>query len=162
MAQRPRKSKNNGENSGALIPQPHGGALRRAGTKGNKGGGRPRDAIKQAYVELLSEHGVALLRNILTGKVTVPLERKCEHCGKKPTRPRPDPAELLELVPDLNTRLRALGEANRYGLGGREELTLVHPEVTTRVQATLRLIASRPSWDSEELINELGASVWLR
>ena len=33
---------------GELVPQPHGGALRR-GNPGNRGGGRPSHAVKQAF-----------------------------------------------------------------------------------------------------------------
>ena len=32
-----------------LIPQPHGGALNSGGTPGNRGGGRPSHAVKQAF-----------------------------------------------------------------------------------------------------------------
>ena len=32
-----------------LIPQPHGGALASGGTPGNKGGGRPPSALREAF-----------------------------------------------------------------------------------------------------------------
>jgi hypothetical protein len=65
-----------------------------------------------------------------------------------------------ELIPDLNTRLRALAEANRYGLGPQEEITVLSPEVQVRVRQTIQLIASKPSWDSQALIDALGEQVW--
>lgn len=32
-----------------LIPQPHGGALAKGGYRGNKGGGRPPSALREAF-----------------------------------------------------------------------------------------------------------------
>ena len=50
---------------GELIPQPHGGALRR-GNPGNRGGGRPSHAVKQAFcgdLELAHERILSLLHD---------------------------------------------------------------------------------------------------
>lgn len=42
----------------------------------------------------------------------------------------------------------------------KEQITVMHPDVIMRVQATLRLIGSRASWDSQELIDTLSEEVW--
>ena len=50
---------------GELVPQPHGGALRR-GNPGNRGGGRPSHAVKQAFcgdLELVHQRIRALLKD---------------------------------------------------------------------------------------------------
>jgi len=50
---------------GELVPQPHGGALRR-GNPGNRGGGRPSHAVKQAFcgdLELAHERILSLLHD---------------------------------------------------------------------------------------------------
>lgn len=49
-----------------LIPQPHGGVLRRGGKKGNKGGGRTPDEFKTMMAELASTRStVAAVKKIL-------------------------------------------------------------------------------------------------
>jgi hypothetical protein len=56
--------------------------------------------------------------------------------------------------------MRALKWAAEHGYG-RETLTVVSPEVVTRIERTQKLIASRPTWDAKELIDRLGAEVWV-
>jgi hypothetical protein len=48
------------KNSDELVPQPHAGALLPGGKRRNAGGGRPRDVIREAYLKLLTDKGVAL------------------------------------------------------------------------------------------------------
>jgi len=69
---------------GELIPQPHGGALRR-GNPGNRGGGRPSHAVKQAFcgdLELAHQRVRALLQD-----------------------PSLRPADLIDIFGKLMTRL---------------------------------------------------------
>jgi hypothetical protein len=56
----------------------------------------------------------------------------------------------------------ALGYANflaKYGLGEKNEMSVVSPDVQSRLQAQVTLIGSRPSWDAEDLLNQL-SEVW--
>ncbi len=49
-----------------LVPQPHGGALK-VGNPGNKGGpGRPRSIIREKLSGVMTDHGVAVLEEIIT------------------------------------------------------------------------------------------------
>lgn len=49
----------------------------------------------------------------------------------------------------------------RRGLfGDKERITEFSAELTLKVQQQLQLIASKPSWDSEELISRLSIEVW--
>jgi hypothetical protein len=56
-------------------------------------------------------------------------------------------------------RIKALDLAGKYGLGTKDEVTLITPEVRSRVESTVTLIASRPQWDSADLLKQLDA-VW--
>ena len=73
--------KSGGANSGELAKQPHGGALKRGGNYGNKGGGRPSKAIRGTFREIL-EQGLPHLLAFATDArekqrpVTCP---ECEH-----------------------------------------------------------------------------------
>jgi hypothetical protein len=42
----------------------------------------------------------------------------------------------------------------------REQVTVMHPDVIMRVQATLCVIASQPTWESEALIQKLSEEIW--
>lgn len=112
--------------TGALVPQPHGGAIRNGGP--NSGGpGRPPSEIRAA------------MRKALDGEVL-------ESLGKK----------------FIANELDALGYASflaKYGLGEKTELTVVSPEIKAKVQVQVDIIASRPVWDSGELLDRL-SEVW--
>lgn len=57
----------------ALVPQPHGGAIRKGGTPGNRGGGRPPDEFKQMCRELASSAAVrANVQEILASPKNYP------------------------------------------------------------------------------------------
>jgi len=124
---------NSERNSGDLIPQSHGGALLPGGKRGNAGGGRPRDAIREAYVNVLTEHGVAFIRDVVEGRVVTPLPEGCEHCGHEPTNGSVVETHALRMAPSVDARLRAIDIANRYGLGGRDEITVVSADVQQRL-----------------------------
>lgn len=52
------KSSVDSTDSSVLVPQPHGGAIRRGGKPGNKGGGRPPDAFKRHARNLLKKRNL--------------------------------------------------------------------------------------------------------
>ena len=49
------------------VPQKHGGALKSGGTPGNKGGGRPSNALRGSLREILDE-GLPHLKRFVTGE----------------------------------------------------------------------------------------------
>lgn len=56
----------NGENNGARLAQPHGGALRAGGTLGNRGGsGRPPNELRRGLRDILEGGGLKRLEKIL-------------------------------------------------------------------------------------------------
>lgn len=59
------KSKKTADDSSALVPQPHGGALRR-GNPGNKGGGRPPSELRRRLREAGADR-LSVLEEIADG-----------------------------------------------------------------------------------------------
>lgn len=131
----------------ALIPQPNGrGAIYRGGVPGNKGGGRPPHAIRDNFRALLDGDGTKLLKRVLSG--TVPLQEECEKCGHKPKK-------KLRVEAVVGDGLKSVEILARFGVGTKDELTTISPEVRMRVQQTVALIASRSDWKSDELLTAL-------
>lgn len=133
--------------AGALVPQGHGGAIKTGGNPGNRGGtGRPPHAIRDDWRGLLDAHGTGFLKQILQGAVT--LRQKCESCGHEPKR-------KVKVATSVDQGLTAIATLARFGIGTKDELTTISPEVRMRVHQTVALIASRAKWDSEELLKAL-------
>ena len=133
--------KNNGAGSKKdvrrLIPQEHGGALLSGGVPGNAGGtGRPPSEVR-ARLRGSFEERIPVLEQFMDGQVTLPLRRRCEHCGKEPTN-RDEDAEVLRLAPSPADILRAFDIAGKYGLGTTRQINTEH--VRERLRATLETI----------------------
>jgi hypothetical protein len=47
----------------------------------------------------------------------------------------------------------------KYGLGEKNELTVISPEIKAKIQTQVDIIGSKASWDSQELLNQL-SEVW--
>lgn len=60
---------NSGESPGpALVPQLHGGALLSGGKPGNRGGGRPKAAVRADLLRILDEYGIPHAEAVLAGE----------------------------------------------------------------------------------------------
>jgi hypothetical protein len=59
----------------------------------------------------------------------------------------------------IRDRRGAVDTMLKYSVGLRDEITVVHPDVQSRVEQTVALIGSRVSWSSGELLNAL-SPVW--
>jgi len=94
-----------------LVSQPHGGAIQRGGNFGNRGGGRPSNALREQLEAILTD-GVGVVAEIVASD-----ERSARD------------------------RLAALDFAARYSIGQKHELTVASPEVQMRVNATVECIA---------------------
>jgi hypothetical protein len=109
---------------GALIPQPHGGALRNGGT--NRGGpGRPPDAVRAAYRELGATKGFGFISDLLDGKLAVSLLGKCDACEHE----QPLSEEWVELMMNriharVDHMLRANEQALKVGLPKAKEMVI--------------------------------------
>ncbi len=70
--------------TGELVPQEHGGALRWGGT--NKGGGRTPEEIKGSFRKLIAEKGLPWAERLLDAPKTV----LCPKCGTEVKPPASD------------------------------------------------------------------------
>lgn len=132
-----------------MEAQEHGGALRRGGT--NRGGtGRPPHVIRDHFRELLAAQGTKHLAEVLAG--VVHFRGKCEKCSHVQTR-------KINHASESGERTRVVEVLARFGIGTKDELNLISPEVRTRVQETVALIASRADWKSTELLEALDV-IW--
>lgn len=112
---------------GALVPQPHGGALRRGSQPGNKGGtGRTPSAIRELMRDALAER---------IPKVTALLDDATT---------RPDDV------------LRGMDFLAKYGLGTTRELSIEHVRTRLTEQLAL-IRRRLPADEAEALIAELRA-----
>ena len=113
-----------------LVPQPHGGALLPgAGGGPQPGSGRPPSELRERLKGSLAER-VKIIEEIAD-----------------------------EITHSPADRLRAIDLLAKYGLGTKEEITLVSEDVRTRLERQVSLIAARPTWTREDLLAELGA-IW--
>ena len=91
-------------NDTKLIPQPHGGALKR-GNPGNRGGGGTRSVIREKIAGVMDEFGVGVLQEIITAprEVTV----TCECGQQQKVKPPSSDADIL----------RGVDIAGKYSIG---------------------------------------------
>lgn len=101
-----------------LVPQPHGGALR----PGNRGGGRPKDKVREKLQRIAQGDSVPFLKSLVKGAVRVRFVGRCPHCGKDA---EPDETWTIQAVAALNENARARLIANeqvlKYGIGTQVE-----------------------------------------
>ena len=169
------KAKPKGVPRGTRLPQKHGGTLVvGAGGGPQPGSGRPPSILRERLKGAL-EARVPIIEQIADGtpiKVAeIPLATvlkyatcpKCNSGLEKLAALKAEDAVFITLrgkeSASPSDRIRALDLAAKYGLGTKDEVTLISPDVRARVEATVQLITTRPSWDSESLLAELD-KVW--
>lgn len=129
---------------GELVPQPHGGALRRGGTN-NGGPGRPPSVIRERLRGSF-EARIAVLESIADGEA---VERVRLPSGEE------SEMQKSAAVPD---RLKAIDLLAKYGLGTTKEITVEH--VRDRLQQTIALIGEMlPKEQADALLARL-EPVW--
>ena len=134
-----------GTNTTELIPQPHGGALKR-GNPGNRGGGGTRSAIREKIAGVMDEFGVGVLQEIITAprEVTV----TCE-CGQQhKVKPGSSDADIL----------RGVDIASKYSVG---TITQIDTEmVRARLERTLDLIDETLNEEDAARLRAVLREVW--
>lgn len=159
-AKKPRKTaaRNGGPKNGTpepeLIPQPHGGALL-SWPKPNHppGPGRPPSALR-AELRTILEGGLDILRDIIAGKVTLRLQRKCEKCGHVPD----DKAIPIPVQTAVQDALRAIDLAGKYGIGVVKGVS--DNVVREKLQQTIDIIGRELPAEEAERILGLLEPVW--
>lgn len=145
---------------GALVPQPHGGALRHGGT--NAGGpGRPRDEVRAKLLKLGTGKGLPFLADLLDGKVRVDLIGVCASCKAETqmdTSWLEESAAILKASTDQ--RLRAVEQAWRYGLGTQKDVEVSVSSIRERVRETVETIQRLAPPDVAERLIAALQPVW--
>lgn len=99
------------KNKGELVPQPHGGALRRGSRKGNTPGtGRPPSVIREQLRGSFADR-IAILEAIASGEAV-----------EKVRFPDGTESEVMKSA-SVSDRLKALDLLAKYGLGTKQEVT---------------------------------------
>lgn len=123
----------------ALVPQSHGGALLAGGERGIKrvGSGRRPSAIRRAARKITAD-ALPYLEAVIAG---VAVEEVRTQDGQ---------AYGLKTA-SVGDRVAAFRAVAQLGMSGK----ITTDDIRVRLTEQLRLIASRPSWTSEELIEAL-------
>ena len=129
-----------GELSGVMVPQPHGGALKRGGT--HERTGRRPDRIKKLAQKLL-EPRLRLLAHFADGVVVSQVED--DNGTPRHKLHSPTPAE----------RTKAIEVLHKIGMGD----TVSVSDVRDRLKRQVALIRSQENWTADELLVALGP-VW--
>ena len=152
-----------GTKAGSLVPQKHGGAIWK-GTPETivPGPGRPPEAIRAAMRELGASKGVPFLSDVLDGKISYTLVGVCSECGKES---RPSEQLWMRALADkiqasVDQRLKANEQAFKYGLGTKDEVSVVSPEVQSRVAQTVAAVTELLPADLAEPLLERLSDVW--
>jgi hypothetical protein len=142
-----------------LVPQPHGGALRRGGT--NRGGpGMPPSRIRQLAREMfVTRGGVNMLGDMMQGVVELPIREVCPKCSYEPTH-----EERLQALKDRvkpSDRIRAADVLQKIGMSTAVSVDDVRARLIEQVRS-MRAWAKEAGLTSpqvEQLLDELD-SVW--
>lgn len=122
--------------STALIPQPHGGALRPGGT--NVGGpGRPPSAIRAVLREAYNDR-IPFLQALADGK---PITLRVATTSKNSKGERTVTSKRRVFTPGVGERLAAMEQLARYGIGTTKEVSI--EEVKAKVEAMLGVLKQR-------------------
>lgn len=120
---------------GGLVPQAHGGAIRR-GNPGNRGGRGLRDAVRLAALEGAQQAVPKLVAMLNAGE--------CEHCGRSGS--------------DEQTVARVSDTLLRYGLGQQKEISV--EAVRNKVADTLDVIRRHAPPELAQIILAELRGVW--
>lgn len=91
----------------ALVPRPDGrGALYAGGVPGNRGGGKPANAVRAAAREAFADR-LPMLAALADGEVRTRLVGVCKECGAEDTKKLTE-AELRAAFPTVSDRIYAL------------------------------------------------------
>lgn len=126
----------------ALVVPKHGNGRIYQGRPANPaaGPGRPRDEVRALYRELGATKGLAVVDKALTGAIRVSFVGECPEC--KHVGPLPDGHALQSIVDQIGStvdqQLKANEQALKYGLGTKDETTVVNSEEAQRFAAAYR------------------------
>lgn len=135
------------QNAIELVPQPHGGAIRR-GNPGNHGG-RPPNQLRAVMREALATR-IPILEQMADG-IEV-LTTRCAKCGHEESG-KPMPVRTED-------RLRALDMLGKFGLGERAQ-GVSADSVRSKIRATLEVLQRELSPDVYSRLEPELRGIWL-
>lgn len=111
--------------------------------------------------ELGAAKGLPFLSGLLDGKIPVRLVGTCASCKTESVMDSDWLSDLMEKVgTSVDHRLKANEQALKYGLGTKEEMTIVSPDVKARLARQIDVItAALHPEQATELLAQLDA-VW--
>lgn len=162
---------------GRRMPQPHGGVLVAGAGGGRENGlkgGRPPSELRKRLVGALADR-VQVAEAIADGapvkRAHIPLATvlryaTCPTCGDalKKRAEVPDGDVALVSLEGLESatpsdRIKALDLMAKFGLGTKDEVSVVSPDVRLRLERTVQLIAQQETWTAEDLLARLDG-IW--
>lgn len=133
------------------------------GKIGNKGGGRPRDVVREKLTKLAQGKGLRFLNKLMDGKVEVQLVGECPHCHETADVDARWVESVVNLLStSVDQRLKGLEQAFKYGIGTKDETDIQgHPDVqkfiSVHAQATREIVGDEMFLKIAERIKELAA-----
>lgn len=158
-----------------LVKQPHGGALRTGGKPGNAGGsGRPPSELRARLRGAMADR-IPVIEDIADGQV---MQRKefpvisvlhhvhCPKCGGDLHMNCTDAIEQMSITvvgkvsASPKDRLTAIDLAAKYGLGTKDELSIVSPDVLSRLEQQAARFVSELTPEALEVVRRIVDEVW--
>lgn len=158
-----------------LIPQPHGGALRAGGKPGNRGGsGVPPSALRDRLRDSMADR-IPVIESIADGEATVRKEFRvidvlhhvnCPKCGGNLHVNATDAIEAMSITiigktsPSPRDRINAIDLAAKYGLGTKDEISVVSADVMARLDAQAARFVAELEPEALAIVKRITDEVW--
>ncbi len=164
------KRKNPVENPVRTMPGRNGGTLLRGNPSAKPGPGRPRNVLRDCFAGHAVEIAPAVLaigrgehvRKTRVRLLDVLRYAECPSCGDAlasgaAAKGLAGATITLEAheTPAPADRIKAFDVFAKYGIGVKDELTVVSSDVRARIEQTVQLISSRPHWEADALLAAL-------
>jgi hypothetical protein len=156
-----------------LVPQDHGGALQ-VGNPGNRGGGRPPSELRARLRGSFAER-IPVIEDIADGEVMTRKEFPvisvlrhvhCPKCGGDLHMNCTDAIEAMSITivgkvsATPKDRIAAIDLAAKYGLGTKDEISIVSPDVLARLEQQAARFVSELTPDALEVVRRIVDEVW--
>lgn len=164
-----------GKTVGPIVRQPHGGAIYQ-GAPANPvaGTGRPPSELRARLRGTMADR-IGVVESIADGepmqKMTVPLlsvmqHVRCPKCGEGMKTISKDIVEIMSLTivakvsASPRDRLSAIDLAAKYGLGTKDEISMVSPDVVARLERQAQRFIAELEPGALEVVRRIVDDVW--
>lgn len=160
---------------GSLVVQPHGGALKTGGNPGNRGGsGPPPSALRDRLRGAMADR-IPVIEQIADGEAMVRKEFRvidvlrhvhCPKCGGGLAMNVTDAIEAMSITvlgktsPSSRDRISAIDLAAKYGLGTKDEISVVSADVQSRLEAQAARFVAELGPDALAIVKRITDEVW--